>query len=141
LARVQDALPPAELVGQLMSTDLFTVRPDDVVDLAASVMSWQHIRHVPVEDDRGHLVGLVTLRDLLPLVGHERAAAPVAVSAIMDHPPPTVTPDTPVADALARMLNARSSCLAVVDHDQLVGIVTEHDFMTVAARLLRTRPR
>ena len=33
-----------------MATDLFTVRPDDLVDLAASVMTWRHIRHVPVED-------------------------------------------------------------------------------------------
>src|SRR5256884_2184894 len=46
-------------VGQFMSTDLFTVRPDDLVDFAASVMDWRHIRHVPVEDDEGRLVGLV----------------------------------------------------------------------------------
>ena len=45
-----------------MSTDLFTVKPDDLIDLAASVMDWRHIRHVPVEDDEGHLVGLVTHR-------------------------------------------------------------------------------
>ncbi|HWF87856.1 MAG TPA: hypothetical protein VN659_03450 [Pyrinomonadaceae bacterium] len=36
-------------VGQFMSTDLFTVSPDDPIDLAASVMDWRHIRHVPVE--------------------------------------------------------------------------------------------
>ncbi len=39
-------------VGQFMSTDLFTVKPDDLIDLAASVMDWRHIRHVPVEDRR-----------------------------------------------------------------------------------------
>jgi len=42
-----------QTVGQFMATDLFTVRPDDLVDLAASVMDWRHIRHVPVEDEQG----------------------------------------------------------------------------------------
>ena len=42
-----------------MSTDLFTVRPSDLVDLTASVMDWRHVQHVPVEDDQGHLVGRV----------------------------------------------------------------------------------
>src|SRR5882724_499845 len=54
-------------VGQFMKTNLFTVRPDDLVNLAASVMNWEHIRHIPVEDDDGRLVGLVTHRDLLRL--------------------------------------------------------------------------
>ena len=58
-------------VGQVMSTDLFTVRAHDLVDLAASMMQWEHIRHVPVEDDAGHLVGLVSHRDLLSLVGSD----------------------------------------------------------------------
>jgi hypothetical protein len=40
-------------VGQVMTTDLFTVRPDDLVDVAASVMQWKHVRHVPVENDAG----------------------------------------------------------------------------------------
>ena len=57
-----------QTVGQFMATDLFTVRPDDLVDLAASLMDWRHIRHVPVEDEDGHLVGLVTHRGLLRLL-------------------------------------------------------------------------
>ena len=55
-------------VGQFMSTDLFTVSPDDLIDLAASVMDWRHIRHVPVEDQEGRLVGLVTHRGLLRMM-------------------------------------------------------------------------
>ena len=59
-------------VGQFMSTDLFTVRPDDIVDFAATLMDWRHVRHVPVEDDRGRLVGLVSHRALLRLVATGR---------------------------------------------------------------------
>src|SRR4030095_9957232 len=57
-----------QTVEQFMSTDLFTVRPDDLVELAASVMDWQHVRHVPVEDEQGRLVGLITHRALLHLL-------------------------------------------------------------------------
>ena len=41
-----------------MNTDLFTVRPDDIIDLAASVMEWSRIRYIPVEDDSGNLAGV-----------------------------------------------------------------------------------
>ena len=52
--------------------DLFTVHPEDVVDLAASLMEWEHIRHVPVEDDAGHLVGLVSHRALLRMLARRQ---------------------------------------------------------------------
>src|SRR5437588_7912094 len=86
-----------QTVGQFMSTDLFTVRPDDLVDLAASVMDWRHIRHVPVEDEAGRLVGLVSHRDLLRLLayGLHDKRDPVAVSEILKPNPVTAAPDTP----------------------------------------------
>ena len=47
-------------VDQYMATDLFTVQPDDPVEIVANLMSWERIRHVPVEDKEHRLVGLVT---------------------------------------------------------------------------------
>jgi hypothetical protein len=46
-----------QTVAQLMSTDLFTAHPDDLVDLAASVMEWIHIRHVPARARRASRSG------------------------------------------------------------------------------------
>ena len=125
-------------VGQFMSTDLFTVRPDDLVDLAASVMDWRHIRHVPVEDEAGRLVGLVSHRDLLRLLARgvtEQSNAPVAVRQIMKPDPVTITPDTPTLDAIALMRGRRVGCLPVVEAGTLVGIVTAQDFLIASARL------
>ena len=48
-----------------MSTELFTVRPDDLVEMVARVMEWRDVRHVPVEDEEGRLVGIVTVYDFL----------------------------------------------------------------------------
>ena len=46
----QDWRDSYQTIGQFMTQDLFTVRPDDIVDFAASLMDWRHVRHVPVVD-------------------------------------------------------------------------------------------
>jgi CBS domain-containing protein len=132
-------------VGQFMTTDVFTVHPEDVVDLAASLMDWRHIRHVPVEDNDGHLVGLVSHRTLLRLVGQGvrgSQRAPVAVKDIMRRDPITVTPATPTLDAIELMRKHKVGCLPVVEEGmRLVGIITERDLIRVAAMLFEKHLR
>jgi CBS domain-containing protein/gamma-glutamyl:cysteine ligase YbdK (ATP-grasp superfamily) len=124
-------------VGQLMVTDLFTVRPDDIIDLAASLMDWQHIRYVPVEDDEGHLVGLISHRLLLrQLARGASEGLHVAVREVMRTDLVTVTPDTSALEAVELMRRNKVGCLPVVQDGRLVGIVTEHDFVELAALLL-----
>jgi CBS domain-containing protein len=127
-------------VGQFMSTDLFTVQPDDLIDLAASVMDWRHIRHVPVEDEAGRLVGLVTHRGLLHLlisrIG-EKGLGVITVREVMVRDPLTVSPSTPTLTAIEMMRQRRIGCLPVVEGDQLVGIVTSFDFLDASARLFK----
>ena len=120
-------------VSQFMSTDLFTVSPDDLIDLAASVMDWQHIRHVPVEDQEGRLVGLVTHRGLLRMM--IKSAKATTVREIMVTDPVTVSPSTSSLEAIEIMRRNRVGCLPVVDDDQLVGIVTSYDFLEASAKL------
>jgi len=129
-----------QTVGQFMATDLFTVRPDDLVDLAASLMEWRHIRHVPVEDEDGRLVGLVTHRGLLRLLsGGSTApdATSMTVREIMKPSPTSVTSTTPTLAAIEIMRSSGIGCLPVVDDDQLVGIVTSYDFLTATASLFK----
>ncbi len=131
-----------QTVGQFMSTDLFTVRPDDPIDLAASVMDWRHIRHVPVEDNDGKLVGLVTHRGLLHMLAvgnHGNEAAPAIVREIMKTNPITVASTTATLEAMEIMRSSRVGCLPVVDDGQLVGIVTSYDFLEASARLFKAQ--
>jgi CBS domain-containing protein len=131
-------------VAQLMSTDLFTVRPDDLADLAANVMNWRHIRHVPVEDDEGRLVGLISHRDLLRLLAqglltrHEKA---VTVKEIMKRDLVTVAPETPTLEALGMMRRCQVGCLPVVERGRLVGLVTAYDFLSLAAEVIEQQLR
>ena len=125
-------------VSQFMSTDLFTVRPDDIVDFAATLMDWRHIRHIPVEGDDGELIGLVSHRALLRLVAEGRIGGEhkVTVREIMTERPLTINSDTTTVEAIRLMREARVACLPVIDNGKLHGLVTEHDLIVVASRLL-----
>jgi len=126
-------------VSQFMARDLFTVRADDIVDLAASLMEWEHIRNVPVEDDEGKLIGLVTYRDLLRMVARRinGKEGPIAVKDIMATEIQTVSPETPTLEALRRMRDDKIGCLPVVSETgELVGIVSDRDLLKVAATLM-----
>jgi CBS domain-containing protein/gamma-glutamyl:cysteine ligase YbdK (ATP-grasp superfamily) len=126
-------------VEQYMTTDVFTVHEDELIDLVANLMDWEHIRHVPVEDNNNEMVGLVSYRSLLRLLGrdlHRKDSRLVPVCDVMHRDPITITPETTTQDAIELMREKRVSCLPVVKDRQLVGIVTEHDFMNIARQLL-----
>lgn len=131
------------VVGQYMSTDLFTVHENDVVDLVANLMDWKHVRHVPVEDDDHCLVGLVSHRALLRFLaqgGPEETNIPVPVSSIMHRNPIVASPETPTADAIRLMREHHVGCLPVTSdgkpHGRLIGLITEYDLIMLAAPLL-----
>jgi CBS domain-containing protein/gamma-glutamylcysteine synthetase len=126
-------------VEQYMTTDLFTVNQDDSVELVANMMVWEGIRHVPVEDNQHHLVGLVSARQLLRVMGEaplRERAEPIAVSTVMQKEPVTVTPDMSTVDAIRLMRDERVSCLPVVKNGTLVGVITDYDFLLIAADMI-----
>lgn len=130
-------------VGQYMKTDLFTVQEDELIDLAASIMAWEKVRHIPVEDDKHNLVGLLSYRAILKMVSDPklRTKGSIAVSDIMERDPITTTPETPSLKAIELMRTNGASCLPVVAEGKLVGIVTEHDYMRIAGQLLEDQLR
>ncbi len=137
--RSQDWRDSYRTVGQFMATDLFTVRPDDIVDFAASLMEWRYVRHVPVEDDSGQLLGLVSHRQLLRLVARGgKMDQSTMVRDIMHPNPVSVSPDTTTVEAIRLMREKRLSCLPVLEDGKLVGLVTEYDLIVVAGRLLES---
>lgn len=130
-------------VEQYMTTNLFTVHEDELVQMVAFLMDRKQIRHVLVEDDHHCLVGLVSYRSVLRLISQARG--PISdddarpVKSIMDRAPVTVAPETPTLKAIELMRDNKVSCLPVVDSGKLVGIVSERDFMPIAYQLLEER--
>lgn len=128
-------------VERFMSKDLFTVRPEDVIDLAASLMNWKHVRHVPVEDDGGNLVGVISHRDLLEILAKNlnKQDEEIVVKDVMKTDLVTISPETATLEALHLMKEKNIGCLPIVRNEKLVGMVTAHDFLTVSAKLFEER--
>jgi CBS domain-containing protein len=122
-------------VGQVMATQLYTVRPHDLAEMVANFMDWNHVRYVPVENDESELVGLVTYRALIRLVGRDNASN-VTVADIMHTDLITVAPDTPTIDAIRLTRSHQIGCLPVVSGNHLVGILTAGDFLPLYDKLI-----
>jgi CBS domain-containing membrane protein len=127
------------LVRDLMTERVFTLKGRD--DLAAlyDLMDSRHVRHVPVVDNDGELIGLVTDRDLsrsalgaveeLPLSVERDILRRRRVRDIMATEPDVIEPDATLREAAEMLLENKTGCLPVVEGLHLVGILTEADFV------------
>ncbi|AEE50330.1 CBS domain-containing protein [Haliscomenobacter hydrossis] len=126
-------------VEEFMTTDLFTVQKDDLIQLVANLMDWRRIRYLPVEDTKGHLCGLITSRLVLRHLSKQTELdQPGAqqVQDIMIAEPVSVHPSMLILDAIKLMRDKKIGCLPVVQNEELVGIITENDFLDITARLI-----
>jgi diacylglycerol O-acyltransferase / wax synthase len=148
------AARPAPLVGprirDLMSTAVATVGPEDSLLDAYRLMRARAIRHLPVVNACGRLVGIVTHRDLLAAAKSSleaesegarlRKLGVAEVCEVMEIHLSTVGPDEPAADAGRRIVRHKIGCLPVVDEvGSLLGIVTVTDYVRWAADHLEGR--
>lgn len=129
-------------VEQYMTTALTTVNEDELVELVAYLMDRRGIRQVLIEDKQRRLVGIVSYRSILRLMAEGRSleeADSLPVKAIMERNPVTVAPETTTLEAIDQMRKNKVSCLPVVKDGQLVGLVSETDYMPMAYQLLEER--
>ncbi len=125
-------------VEEFMVTDLFTVQQDDIIELVGEMMDWRKLRFTPVEDTKGNLVGLITLRHILRHYIHAKKIKTKnkLVKDIMIAKPFTIGPQATIVDALKKMREKKVGCLPVVKGRELVGIVSEVDILQVTGRLI-----
>jgi CBS domain-containing protein len=136
---LEDYRPSRLKVEEFMGTDLITAQKDDIVELAAEIMEWRKIRYMPVENNKGELVGLISGRLLLRHFAKKdpiNADRPTTVSDLMIEKPITTSPETTILDAMAKMREHKIGCLPVVKGKELVGIITEMDFLRITQRLM-----
>ncbi|MAP53511.1 CBS domain-containing protein [Altibacter sp.] len=121
------ALSSAHLVGHIMSTQLFTVKENDLASLATSVMEWKNVHHVPVEGKGGMLSGLLTWTHMKKHQKSENNSSTLTVADIMVRDVTTVNSDTPISHAIALMKKHEFGCLPVVKDNEMIGIITIKD--------------
>ncbi len=139
LTDLKEYRPSKIKVEEFMQTDLFTVQKDDIIELVAEMMDFRKIRYTPVEDTKGNLVGLVNSRLIIRhfIKGNQLNKKNTGtVKDIMTKNPVTISPDATILDAMAKMRDQKVGCLPVVKGKELIGVITEMDFLRISGRLI-----
>jgi CBS domain-containing protein len=126
-------------VRDLMTEEVLSLSTGDSALAAWDLMDEKHIRHVPVIDRDGDVVGLLSERDILknalagaselPVSAQRQYLRGTSIEEIMTSVPYTVEPESDLAEAGRMLLEFKISCLPVVEGGTLVGIITEADFV------------
>lgn len=112
------------LVKEIMSTHLFKLYENDFASMALAIMEWNKIHHIPIENEKGELTGLLTSSYLK---GLDVNLDEVLVKDIMIKEITTVGSYTKISDAEGKMNDQGIGCLPVCDHNVLVGILSKKD--------------
>lgn len=156
-----DNLPAIATVADIMERDPVTVMPEDEVEKVIRLLADNELPGVPVVNEGGRCVGIVTEADLVlseeesdlhlphyvnlmggvvflePLKRFEdrlRKAFASQVEDMMTPDPVTIGPDAPVEEAARTISERRHNRLPVVEHGRLVGVVTRVDVLEALTR-------
>jgi CBS domain-containing protein len=145
--------------GDVMTRHIVSVNPESSISEAAQLMILNRISGLPVLDERGKLVGIVTEGDLLRrvetgterrrprwlefLIGPGRLATEYVhthgrrIQEVMTSGPETIVEETPLDEVVLLMERKRIKRLPVVRGDEVVGIVSRANLVQVLASLVR----
>jgi CBS domain-containing protein len=128
------------VVGDVMSLDPILTSVDASVEDAQELLRAHRITGLPVIDDNGNLVGVLSQSDLVWGPGLHvatllrRKPSGLRVGELMTSPPVTVTMDTSVVEAARVMLENRVHRVVAVDaQGRPVGVLSATDYVTLAA--------
>lgn len=124
-----------DVVSNVMSTDLITVTDDYIVDLVLKIMDWRNIRHLPVEDNKGQLKGIITKNRLDRYLEGSKDARELTAADVMDQNPVTIKPGADIRYAMLLMLDEGISCLPVIEQGKLIGILTDKDTQSIWGKI------
>jgi acetoin utilization protein AcuB len=138
--------PESLRVADCMTRGVATIHSDALARGAADMMRTRRLRHLPVVDRGGRLVGIVTDRDLRQVVfdpalraragALDDALKSVTVRDVMTWAVVTVRPDTPLREAARIMREQKIGALPVVQGSKVVGVLSEMDVLDAFARAL-----
>lgn len=134
-------------VKDLMQTDIVTLQTNDTLNIAEDIMGMGRLRHLPVIQTNGRLVGMVSQRDLLKAslssalqvsaYKQQQWLGKIAVRDVMSKGVVAVEADADIEEALKVLLIEKFGCLPVVEEKKLVGVLTETDLLEYLQRLLQ----
>ena len=112
-------------LDKYMTTEVFVVKENDLVELVAKIMEWKNIHHIPVVNDMNMVTGIITNTNLIDILGKDQkliVAKDIMVKEII-----TVDSETSIIKAKNIMIENKIGCLPILEMGELVGILTKND--------------
>ena len=136
LQEISSIIAPTE-IADVMTEKVVTLSPHHSFSEVADLMNDRNFRHCVVVDTFRKVVGVISDRDILRALARNPNARSKSLDQIMTRNPITVKRDTPIIEAVSKILSKRINCLPVVDDDGAVcGIVTSTDLLKSYQKLL-----
>ena len=115
--------------GNVMVSPVVSARMNTAAkDVALQLLSGRY-SGMPVTDEEGKILGIITELDLLDALASDRDLARTPVEAIMANNPITADVDTPLSEVLAKMRKAHILRIPISKAGKLVGIITRYDIL------------
>ncbi len=111
---------------------------NSVLDIAKKMLA-KNISSIPITDDEGEIIGILTERDIIKIVANELSPGGISAMSLMSFPPVTVKKQAPIEEAAKIMATKKLRHLLVEDTygNNVVGIITATDL----ARYLKQKSR
>lgn len=124
-------------VSDIMTQTVVTLLPHHSFSEALALLARHRFRHLLVVGTDRRLIGVISERALLRFLAQHPQNSQAPVDEVMQSPPITAHPDTPLSVAVTALLEHRTNCLPVVDEAGCVcGIVTSTDLLRVLQQAL-----
>jgi len=133
-------------IAEIMTPKVESVREDDDVQKALSIMRGLDEQNLPVLDKMDHLVGVIGMMDILKVIWRPKKGGKkefktsnkpvqVLVGSVMNNQAVSVAPETLVEDTIRKMVKKDISTAFIVEDEELIGVVTLKDFLEQAMSL------
>jgi len=116
---------------KVMTTELFVVNENDLVQLVAKIMDWKNIHHLPVVNESNKIIGIITKGNLDAIDMRQAKNNLVVAKDIMVGKVISVDPETLIEDAKKIMFSNNIGCLPIIEGGELIGIVTKKDLQKI----------
>ncbi len=134
-------------VKSYVSNDLITALWTETLDSAYQKMGMAHIRHLPVINDEGNIIGIISDRDFQRAMWVQsddrfpkaRFDAAATVQNFMSTPVEAIKSEAKLSDVARRMISKKISAFLVTKGENVIGIITHEDLLRALVNLIEAR--
>ena len=120
---------PEDKLYKIMTTELFVVNENDLIEMVEKIMEWKKIHHIPVVNTLNKITGIITNTTLRKFEHLKNGGKLTVAKNIMDSGVVTTHSETLIKDANKLMIEKNIGCLPILDDGELIGIVTKNDIL------------